>query len=70
MKDSRKQRICPICGKTYRDAPSLSRSDNKTLICPDCGTREALSSISMPVSEQNKVISAIKDHICEYRDKK
>lgn len=35
-------KVCPKCGKTYRDAPALSRRDNKTLICPECGTREAL----------------------------
>ena len=37
-----KRRVCPVCGQGYYDAPALSRKDNKTLICPDCGTREAL----------------------------
>lgn len=36
------ERKCPICGKTYSDYPALSRKDNKTEICPDCGQREAL----------------------------
>lgn len=35
--------VCPLCGKTYHGAPALSRTDNKTLICPDCGTRQALN---------------------------
>ena len=35
-------RICPICKKTYTDYPALSRRDNKTEICPECGMREAL----------------------------
>ena len=38
-------KICPRCGKPYHDVPALSRMDNETLICPDCGTREALESI-------------------------
>ncbi|MDO4301803.1 MAG: hypothetical protein Q4D26_10480 [Clostridia bacterium] len=38
-------RVCPTCGRIYNDAPAISRKDNKTEICPDCGTREAISSI-------------------------
>ena len=38
--------VCPLCGRTYHGAPALSRTDNKTLICPDCGTRQALQSSS------------------------
>ena len=30
--------VCPLCGRTYHGAPALSREDNETLICPDCGT--------------------------------
>ena len=29
--------ICPKCGKEYTGAPALSRLDNTTLVCPDCG---------------------------------
>lgn len=36
------ERTCPICGKKYTEAPALSRIDNETLICPDCGMRQAL----------------------------
>ena len=42
-----KERICPRCGGAYRAAPALSRTDNQTLICPDCGTREALASMGV-----------------------
>lgn len=35
--------ICPICGKQYFGYPALSRTDNKTLICPDCGVAEAIA---------------------------
>jgi DNA-directed RNA polymerase subunit RPC12/RpoP len=33
---------CARCGKTINKYPALSRVDNKTLLCPDCGTAEAL----------------------------
>ena len=39
--------ICPLCGRTYHGVPALSREDNETLICPDCGTRQALQSIGV-----------------------
>lgn len=40
-------KICPRCGKAYHEPPAISRKDNQTLICPDCGTREALESIDV-----------------------
>ena len=40
-------RICPRCGARYGRQPALSRTDGITLICPDCGTREALESIGV-----------------------
>ena len=60
MKDSiRRETICPRCGKAYREPPALSRADNKTYICPDCGTREALKSIGVDADEQEKIINTI-----------
>lgn len=35
-------RVCPICGKEYSGYPAISRRDNKTEICSDCGTAEAM----------------------------
>ena len=52
-------RICPCCGKTYREYPALSRIDNKTLICPDCGTRQALMGIGIGEEEQNAILETI-----------
>lgn len=52
-------KICPKCGRRYREAPALSREDNETLICPDCGTREALESIGVNSTEQDKILAAI-----------
>lgn len=33
---------CPRCGDVFSDYPALSRLDNKTEICPDCGELEAM----------------------------
>ena len=51
--------ICPKCGKSYVGRPALSRADNQTPICPDCGTREALESIGVDTAEQDKILDAI-----------
>lgn len=55
-------RICPICGRRYSGVPALSRTDNKTKICPDCGTRQALESIGVDKEEQEKILSIIHQH--------
>ena len=51
--------VCPRCGKAYTDRPAISRADNKTPICPDCGTRESLESIGIDTAEQDKILRAI-----------
>lgn len=51
--------ICPRCGKVYHEPPALSRKDNQTLICPDCGTREALESINVNKEEQEEILAII-----------
>ena len=40
-----KTRGCPLCGRSYMEPPALSRKDNATDICPDCGMLEALAAI-------------------------
>ena len=52
-------RVCPRCGKSYAAPPALSRKDNETLICPDCGTREALESIGVDTAEQEQILESI-----------
>lgn len=54
--------ICPRCGQEYTGHPSLSRTDNQTLVCPDCGTREALIGIGLPNDEIEKIIATIHEH--------
>ena len=51
--------VCPRCGKEYTGRPALSRADNQTPLCPDCGTREALESIGVDTAEQDKILRAI-----------
>ena len=53
--------VCPLCG----GAPALSREDNETLICPDCGTRQALQSIGVEPSEQEQILETIHRHTQE-----
>jgi predicted nucleic-acid-binding Zn-ribbon protein len=55
----REIRVCPLCGNTYAEPPALSRTDNETLICPDCGTRQALESIGISAEEQEKILSIL-----------
>ena len=38
---------CVRCSKEYSDFPALSRRDNKTNICSDCGTMEAFEDAGM-----------------------
>ena len=57
--DETRVRTCPICGKSYIGHPALSRTDNFTMICPDCGTRQALESIGVGEEEQEKILETI-----------
>ena len=54
--------VCPLCGQLYSGHPALSRTDNQTLICPDCGTRQALQSIGVDADEQEQIIQTIHRH--------
>lgn len=38
-------KLCPKCGRQYDRLLALSRADNETMICDDCGIMEALDSI-------------------------
>ena len=52
-------RICPVCGREYHEPPALSRTDNETLVCPDCGVREALGSIGVEEAEQEEILGIL-----------
>ena len=52
-------KTCPVCGSEYHGAPALSRIDNATMICPDCGTRQSLENMNLQPEEIEKIISII-----------
>ena len=58
-KEINRMRKCPQCGSEYQGHSGISRKDNKTPICPDCGTREALASIGIDIKEQEQIIKTI-----------
>ena len=64
-KKNQNKRVCPLCRKEYDGVPALSRTDNKTLICPDCGIREALEALGISLEEQEKIISIIHRNTAE-----
>ena len=53
-------RKCPACGKEYHTVPAVSRKDAKTLICPDCGIREALAALGMGPEDREIILGYIK----------
>lgn len=52
-------RKCPICGKEYQEPPAISRKDNETEICPDCGTLEALEAVGATQETKDEVLRTI-----------
>lgn len=44
-------RICPICDRQIIGYPALSRKDNKSEICSDCGQVEALEAFAKIIEE-------------------
>lgn len=52
-------KICPKCGKNYKAPSAISRVDNKTPICPTCGTREALEGLGIKNNEIERIIETI-----------
>lgn len=56
---NRTERTCPICGKKYQDYPAISRKDNRTEICPTCGTRESLAMLGASEDEIERIIKKI-----------
>ena len=38
---------CPKCKGNFKRLLALSRIDNKTMICDECGTKEALDALGL-----------------------
>ncbi len=53
-------RICPRCEAPYAGFPALSRRDNRTDICPGCGTEEAMidANLIRPGTRPNDILLA------------
>jgi predicted RNA-binding Zn-ribbon protein involved in translation (DUF1610 family) len=52
-----KETLCPMCKRNILKKPivrfcSLSRRDNKTYICNDCGNREAMADYYSMIKER------------------
>ena len=45
---------CPKCGKEYERLLALSRKDNKTMICDECGVKEALDDAGIGEKDPNR----------------
>ncbi len=53
------RKICPVCGGPLTAHPALSRKDNKTEVCPDCGIRQALSDFGMDEAKQEEILALV-----------
>lgn len=51
--------ICPFCKMPFSSPPALSRVDNTTLICPRCGTREALETLAFSQEKIDGILHTI-----------
>lgn len=75
MEEAMKQlgiRICPVCGKEYTGHPAISRKDNKTEICPTCGTLEAVDAFinaNMTNKENDSKYCIFENRICRFANK-
>lgn len=49
-------KICPKCGRGFERLLALSRTDNETMICDECGTMEALDSLPQGLLTQRERI--------------
>lgn len=52
---------CPKCHKKYTQFPAVSRRDNKTYICPQCGVDEAIEDMLKNKKDENKEIKTEED---------
>ena len=71
----KKSWVCPRCGKTTEDYPAISRRDNETKICSQCGLDEALidftnhkENVKTNQSEMSKPKKVIQFHPLERVD--
>lgn len=52
-------KVCPKCGRKFERLLAVSRMDNKTMVCDDCGIMEALESFpcrSLTPQERTRIV--------------
>lgn len=64
------QRICPKCNKPYSTPPALSRVDNETYICSDCGLMEALVDAGINDDDKTMIIDKVRSMRVSSKQKK
>lgn len=52
------RRICGRCGRTFEGYPAISRKDNATELCPECGALEAMEAAGMSEQDVAKMLAA------------
>ena len=57
--------VCPLAAGPTTALLRFPERTTETLICPDCGTRQALQSIGVEPSEQEQIIETIHRHTQE-----
>lgn len=61
---------CPGCEQMVKGFPAISRKDNKTEICSDCGVQEAMMDLTDAIWERKHTciecgtFTWSKNHIC------
>lgn len=49
-----------MCSEVHSSPPALSRIDNKTLVCPLYGVRQALDSSGVEPETKEKILKIVK----------
>lgn len=45
--------ICPECGQVYTDPPAVSKIDNQTYVCANCGRKETVEYYRQEITKNN-----------------
>ena len=48
-------KTCPFCKREYDGYPALSRREDQTEICPDCGMAEALEAFGLTAEKSRRI---------------
>ena len=51
-------RVCPKCGKEFRNPPVQSR-DSDEMLCPDCGILQSLKSLGISDTECVEILRIV-----------